>query len=177
MAVPYLYWSWSALFELAASAVSSVPALISARKPYASAMNDLSGNKSCEVCKSAAWKYKCPSCLLKNCSLNCYKAHKSVCVQPHGEKTEEQPQTEIPLVPLDLGDDCSDYIPTRLLEKLRTSERLKELLSNRHLRDYLVNLDNSRHPAKAIEKAMREPLFVEFADECLRLINQEEARE
>ncbi|KAL5969910.1 Zinc finger HIT domain-containing protein 3, partial [Taenia solium] len=83
----------------------------------------------------------------------------------------------VQLVPLDLGDDCSDYIPTRLLEKLRTSERLKELLSNRHLRDYLLCLDNSRHPAKAIEKAMKEPLFVEFADECLRLISQEGARE
>lgn len=26
----------------------------------------------------------------------------------------------VPLVPLDLGDDCTDYVPTRLLEKLGT---------------------------------------------------------
>ncbi|VDM30740.1 unnamed protein product [Hydatigera taeniaeformis] len=118
-------------------------------------------NKLCSVC---------------NCSLNCYKEHKSSCVQLHKNSPVKLPGPEVPLVPLDLGDDCSDYIPTRLLEKLRTSERLKELLSNRHLRDYLVDLDSSRHPAKAVEKAMKEPIFVEFADECLRLINEEDIR-
>ncbi|VDM03523.1 unnamed protein product [Schistocephalus solidus] len=76
-------------------------------------------------------------------------------------------------VPLDLGDDSSDYVPTRLLERLRYSERLKELLHNKHLRQYLTALDCSRHPAKAIEKAMKEPLFIEFADECLRILNPE----
>ncbi|KAL5110128.1 Zinc finger HIT domain-containing protein 3 [Taenia crassiceps] len=129
-------------------------------------MSNLPVDIRCDVCESAPWKYKCSSCLLKH-----------VCTHLHKDTIDEQPKTEIPLVPLDLGDDCSDYIPTRLLEKLRGSERLMELLSNRHLRNYLAHLDSSRHPAKSIEKAMKEPLFVEFADECLRLINQEEARE
>ncbi|VDL48896.1 unnamed protein product [Hymenolepis diminuta] len=77
----------------------------------------------------------------------------------------------VPIVPLDLGDDCFDYIPTGILERLRTSERLRGLLANRHLRDYLTELDSSRQPSRAIERAMQEPLFIEFADECLRLIN------
>ncbi|KAM7537280.1 hypothetical protein Aperf_G00000060892 [Anoplocephala perfoliata] len=132
-------------------------------------MTDIPLEKRCLVCKTAEWKYKCSTCLLKHCSLDCYKRHKSFCVKPSEEPHAQE--VEVPIVPIDLGDDCYDYIPTRVLERLRTSRRLQELLSNRHLRDYLLDLDSSPRPAVAIEKAMREPLFIEFADECLRLVN------
>ncbi|KAL7064452.1 hypothetical protein AAHC03_04756 [Spirometra sp. Aus1] len=109
------------------------------------------------------------------CSLNCYKLHKeaegcqrSSSLFPLDTLGDEELANR---VPLDLGDDSSDYVPTRLLERLRDSERLKELLHNKHLRDYLTALDCSRHPARAIEKAMKEPLFIEFADECLRILD------
>ncbi|VDD84142.1 unnamed protein product [Mesocestoides corti] len=124
----------------------------------------------CEICETAPWIYKCSKCFLKHCSLGCYNKHKSTCVSSVGLESKEE--EEAALVPLDLGDNCSDYIPTRILENLQNSKRLKELLSNRHLRRYLTCLDSSRHPAAAIEKAMKEPLFIEFADECLRVINQ-----
>ena len=145
----------------------------------------------------------CPlSTFTLSCSLDCYKMHKDKCEKHQKNGSNRQNEIEskhssltpplnlVPLVPIDLGDDCSDYIPTRILERLRKqifvpwnliqetfighSEHLKELLSNPHLRSYLTNLDSSRHPAKAIERAMKEPLFVEFADECLRLINSDE---
>ncbi|BHF64055.1 Zinc finger HIT domain-containing protein 3 [Sparganum proliferum] len=129
----------------------------------------------CEVCNAREWKYKCSKCLLRHCSLNCYKLHKdaegcqrSPPLPPLDTLGDEELANR---VPLDLGDDSSDYVPTRLLERLRDSERLKELLHNKHLRDYLTALDCSRHPARAIEKAMKEPLFVEFADECLRILD------
>ncbi|ORY05255.1 hypothetical protein K493DRAFT_333642 [Basidiobolus meristosporus CBS 931.73] len=34
-------------------------------------------NEPCEYCKENTWKYKCPRCLLKTCSLNCSKQHKA----------------------------------------------------------------------------------------------------
>ncbi|VDN09896.1 unnamed protein product [Dibothriocephalus latus] len=111
------------------------------------------------------------------CSLDCYKLHKDAgdCQRPSAPLSDTPSDDELAnRVPLDLGDDSSDYVPTRLLEGLRYSERLKELLHNKHLRQYLAALDCSRHPAKAIEKAMKEPLFIEFADECLRILNPEQ---
>ncbi|KAI9072168.1 hypothetical protein K1719_045867 [Acacia pycnantha] len=32
--------------------------------------------KLCEECKSNPWKYKCPGCSIRSCSLPCVKAHK-----------------------------------------------------------------------------------------------------
>lgn len=72
------------------------------------------------------------------------------------------------------GHDARFYLKKCLpVYPLEDSKKLEELLSNRHLREYLTRLDSSKHPAKAIEKAMKEPLFIEFADECLRVMNPE----
>lgn len=50
------------------------------------------------------------------------------------------------------------------------SERLKSLLANPHLRDYLAQLDATPDAWKAMKVAMLEPLFVEFANECLAVV-------
>jgi hypothetical protein len=50
------------------------------------------------------------------------------------------------------------------------SEVLKQILQNPHLQELLVSVDNSPNPEYALQLAMQEPLFVEFADECLRVI-------
>ena len=36
--------------------------------------------KKCVVCDECDYKYKCPACRAPYCSLDCFKAHKSVCV-------------------------------------------------------------------------------------------------
>ncbi|KAI7871543.1 hypothetical protein BDF14DRAFT_1683074, partial [Spinellus fusiger] len=33
-------------------------------------------NTPCEQCNQQPWKYKCPSCFLKTCSLPCVKQHR-----------------------------------------------------------------------------------------------------
>lgn len=50
------------------------------------------------------------------------------------------------------------------------SEILKRLLQNEHLRDFLAGVDSSGNAWKAMKYAMLEPLFIEFADECLNII-------
>ena len=50
------------------------------------------------------------------------------------------------------------------------SKVLQQILQNPHLQQLLVSVDNSPNPEYAMQLAMQEPLFVEFADECLRII-------
>jgi hypothetical protein len=50
------------------------------------------------------------------------------------------------------------------------NQELKNLLCNRHLRDMLLAIDKSTNPSTAMQQAMLEPIFVEFADECLKVV-------
>lgn len=53
---------------------------------------------------------------------------------------------------------------------LENSDRLRELLHNPYLREYLLQIDKSPNAWKAMKIAMLEPLFVEFANECLNIV-------
>lgn len=44
------------------------------------------------------------------------------------------------------------------------------MLKNPHLRSIILAIDKSENPAKSMENAMQEPIFVEFADECLKVV-------
>ncbi|XP_013374793.1 PREDICTED: zinc finger HIT domain-containing protein 3 isoform X1 [Chinchilla lanigera] len=50
------------------------------------------------------------------------------------------------------------------------SAPLRNLLLNPHLRQLMVNLDQGDDKAKLMRAYMQEPLFVEFADCCLRVV-------
>lgn len=50
------------------------------------------------------------------------------------------------------------------------SKLIADMLSNPHLSRIVCNLDNSRKPDVDIEAAMHEPIFTEFVDECLRIV-------
>ena len=54
------------------------------------------------------------------------------------------------------------------------SEALMSVLQNPHLRQLLVTVDSAEDKAKAMKEAMQEPLFVEFADQCLKIIEPTE---
>ncbi|RZC51673.1 hypothetical protein C5167_020084 [Papaver somniferum] len=66
----------------------------------------------CEECKENPWKYKCPGCLIRSCSLPCVKSHKK-----RTSCTGKRPRDEI--IPLSQFDDnllISDY---RFLEEAK----------------------------------------------------------
>ena len=59
------------------------------------------------------------------------------------------------------------------LSKLNQSEELKNILDNPHLRDYLSYINSLEYPRGFMKIAMQEPIFVEFADACLKAIHPE----
>ena len=135
----------------------------------------------CDVCKSVEKKYKCPLCGIFYCSLGCFKVHKEhSCTSSVSQSSQEDGHQEA--VMDTLGEDSSMLFPTQNtvpLEKLKLlgqSEKMKELLTNKHLRDFLAFLDTSEDKAMLMRKAMREPLFLEFVDVCLETLNPEQRR-
>ncbi|KAF6779062.1 hypothetical protein AHF37_01536 [Paragonimus kellicotti] len=131
----------------------------------------------CSVCTLASAIYKCPVCYAKYCSVSCYKQHKTASCNPKDGQNSPKTETDSALLfddtadwNFELEETGADYVPVRKLELLRNSQQLRNLLGNPHLRRYLENINNSNRPDLAMERAMREPLFIEFADECLRTI-------
>ncbi len=47
---------------------------------------------------------------------------------------------------------------------------LKAMLCNKHLRQLLLEVDKAKDKAAMIEGLMQEPIFVEFADQCLAIV-------
>ncbi|XP_012686699.1 zinc finger HIT domain-containing protein 3 [Clupea harengus] len=131
----------------------------------------------CNVCSDQVPKYRCPTCLIRYCSMNCFKTHKDSC-EPVNSKgpTSGQNQSDTAAreawTPDDLldGDDKSDMVPVDILKKLGESEDLKDLLRNPHLRQVLAAVDTAGNKMDIMKTAMQEPLFMEFADQCLKIV-------
>lgn len=65
---------------------------------------------------------------------------------------------------------------------LENSDEVKNLLTNPHLRDLLVTIDQAENAEQIMQKAMLEAIFVEFADACIKAVepsntNQDQAQD
>uniref|UniRef100_A0A1A9WT51 Zinc finger HIT domain-containing protein n=1 Tax=Glossina brevipalpis TaxID=37001 RepID=A0A1A9WT51_9MUSC len=69
-----------------------------------------------------------------------------------------------------LTENTEDTVAPEKLLQLAHSEELKNLLYNPHLRNFLQAIDVAPNAWKAMQAAMQEPLFLEFADECLKIV-------
>jgi len=148
-----------------------------------------SGGDQCQVCHSNIKKYKCPACQILYCCLDCYKVHKSeeLCQKRQEEigfVVDREPAVDRGISGLDdktlLIDEIADQniLSLETLEKLGESDEVRGLLSNPHLRDYLSLLNSKDYPRGLLRNAMQEPLFLEFANACLKTIHPEQnARE
>lgn len=63
-----------------------------------------------------------------------------------------------------------DTVPVQKLQQLCDSKELMKCLQNSHLRDIMRVIVDSPNPTEAIASAMREPIFVEMADACLKIV-------
>ncbi|XP_064612546.1 zinc finger HIT domain-containing protein 3-like [Liolophura sinensis] len=136
---------------------------------------------SCQICEENQHKYKCPACEIKYCSVPCFKKHKEECVPKEKEsKKDNSDQTATSVdpacdrensPPVDSGE---DRVPKKSLQLLGQSDELKSLLENPHLRTLLTSLDSSANPAQDIATAMQIPIFTEFADTCLSIMDTED---
>ncbi|XP_012706560.2 zinc finger HIT domain-containing protein 3 isoform X1 [Fundulus heteroclitus] len=135
----------------------------------------------CNVCSEQAPKYKCPCCKIRYCSLGCYKKHKETCLpvekppSPSSESKDAAAAFAEPWSVDDLlhEDDIIDKVPLHRLQSLGQSTALRDLLCNPHLRQLLRSVDGAESKEAAIKAAMQEPLFVEFADQCLKVVENE----
>ncbi|CAH8517254.1 unnamed protein product [Schistosoma mattheei] len=119
----------------------------------------------CAICSIETYKYKCPRCIAPYCSLACYQKHK---------QNECKPETCVPRVvhaTVEREDEMVDYVPKKILEGLKYSDKIRDLLKNHHLRSLLRFLNDTNKPYSALENVMREPIFVEFSDECLKIVD------
>ena len=108
-----------------------------------------------------------------SCSVSCFKEHRcekkddSFVIDPTPNEVinEQSYLLEIP----------DDYkIPEEVLEQLKYSDEVKSLLTNHNLRDFLQFTHETYNPSGFMKLAMREPLFLEFANACLRAIRPED---
>lgn len=136
----------------------------------------------CCVCREETPKYRCPACRVRYCSLVCYKKHKDTCV-PFKQQA--------PTIPNELEstagfsseewccedlldeDDLTDKVSVEKLQLLDQSKELRDVLCNPHLRQLLRSIDSADNKYNAMKSAMQEPLFVEFSDRCLKIIENE----
>ncbi|XP_008305114.1 zinc finger HIT domain-containing protein 3 [Stegastes partitus] len=130
----------------------------------------------CSVCSEQTPKYRCPACKIRYCSLGCYKKHKDTCVpveKPPSPKTEAEGVVSSESWTVDdllHEDDIIDKVSLQRLQLLGQSKGLRDLLCNPHLRQLLRSIDSADSKEDAMKAAMQEPLFVEFSDQCLKIV-------
>ena len=54
------------------------------------------------------------------------------------------------------------------------SQELYSMLHNKHLREMIKEIDASEDPGKLLTQAMQIPIFMEFVDECLRIVEPQD---
>ncbi|XP_026481033.1 zinc finger HIT domain-containing protein 3 [Ctenocephalides felis] len=130
-------------------------------------------NNICVVCECETDRYKCTTCKAKYCSLTCYKKHKEFPCVPEKEVNDSSGHDNKSKAIDDYLFPTEDTVPRHTLKLLDSDKTIKSLLTNHHLRNLLVSIKNSEKPAKAISDAMLIPLFVEFSDACLKVVEPE----
>ncbi|XP_068066799.1 zinc finger HIT domain-containing protein 3 [Anomalospiza imberbis] len=139
----------------------------------------------CAECGAgAAARYRCPRCGSAYCSVPCCRTHRERCApDARREREREAAGQGSPPAPAGAPQDIpseeeeQDRVPPQRLRLLGESEELRELLRNPHLRQLLLALERARDKSSLLRQLMREPLFVEFADCCLGIVEPPEEKE
>ncbi|XP_021380529.1 zinc finger HIT domain-containing protein 3 [Lonchura striata] len=137
----------------------------------------------CAECGAgAAARYRCPRCGSAYCSVPCCRTHRERC-SPDAAPREREAAGQEPVPAAGLPEDVpgeedeQDRVPAHRLRLLGESEELRELLRNPHLRQLLLALERARDKSSVLRRLMQEPLFVEFADCCLGIVEPPEEKE
>ncbi|XP_005525749.1 PREDICTED: zinc finger HIT domain-containing protein 3 [Pseudopodoces humilis] len=140
----------------------------------------------CAECGAGdAARYRCPRCGSAYCSVPCCRTHRERCAAEPRQEREAAGQEPPPgpaQSPWALEDilgeeDEQDRVPLQKLQLLGESAELRDLLRNPHLRQLLLTLNQARDKSSLLRKLMQEPLFVEFADCCLSIVEPPEEKE
>ncbi|KAJ8731271.1 hypothetical protein PYW07_004435 [Mythimna separata] len=126
---------------------------------------------SCIQCEQIA-KYKCPICREPYCSVPCYKTHKENPCNPPPEQPKQIDDSNDKEREYDYP--TEDTVPVEKLKQLEQSTDLKKCLENPHVRDILELLDKSPYPDELMKEYMQEPIFTEFVDACLKVVQPQD---
>lgn len=132
----------------------------------------MSGLVVCEVCTVAGFKYKCPSCRLKYCSVACYKLHKETpCSRKSPLKSVVQPRVNVFLPSDDLEEEGEDYgwrLSQEQFHKLNSAEWIKSMLRDPALQETIGKVDSEDDREGALEQARQnDDRFKDFIDKML----------
>uniref|UniRef100_A0A8C2QMX9 Zinc finger HIT domain-containing protein 3 n=1 Tax=Cricetulus griseus TaxID=10029 RepID=A0A8C2QMX9_CRIGR len=132
----------------------------------------------CVICLEKP-KYRCPACRVPYCTVTCFQKHKEQC------NPETRPVENRTVAPVNIGSEENKDDDSSIADFLNSDEEedrvslesatLRSLLLN--LRQLMVNLDQGDSQAKLMKACMQEPLFVEFADCCLRIVEPSQKRD
>ncbi|XP_015523887.2 zinc finger HIT domain-containing protein 3 [Neodiprion pinetum] len=126
---------------------------------------------TCELCGKEIAPYKCPTCRIRYCSADCFKVHKSVpCTSQIPEPDEIKAERIEPLYRFP----TEDTVSVEKLAALRQCTELKNCLNNPHVRAIMKGILDADDPTEAVAQAMTEPIFVELADACLRVVEPQD---
>ncbi|NXH27823.1 ZNHI3 protein, partial [Myiagra hebetior] len=143
----------------------------------------------CAECgERGAARYRCPRCGSAYCSVPCCRTHRERCAPEAPREREREREREAagkgpspgpahspgPLEDILGEEDEQDRVPLQKLKLLGESAELRDLLLNPHLRQLLLAIDRAPDRNSLIRRFMQEPLFVEFADCCLRIVEPPE---
>ncbi|NXQ11706.1 ZNHI3 protein, partial [Peucedramus taeniatus] len=138
----------------------------------------------CAECGAeSAARYRCPRCDTAYCSVPCCRTHRERCAPGARRDEEKEAALGSPAVPEPCPGDIlseeeeQDRVPLQKLQLLGESEELRDLLRNPHLRRLLLGLEQARDKSSLLRQLMQEPLFVEFADCCLGIVEPPEEKE
>ena len=102
---------------------------------------------------------------LSSCSLGCYKTHKTTPCSPVKLESEKEEK-----LIKEYNFPTEDTVPILKLSQLKESEEIRNCLKNHHVKNIIKTVLNSDDPTEAIALAMKEPIFVELADACLKVV-------
>ena len=54
---------------------------------------------------------------------------------------------------------------------IENSQTIKDMLTNKHLQQVLTDIDKDENGQIELDAAMKLPIFTEFANECLKLVD------
>ncbi|CAK9298801.1 unnamed protein product [Gordionus sp. m RMFG-2023] len=119
----------------------------------------------CSNCNIDAYKYKCPKCSIKLCSVFCSNLHKTLTCENNIENSKSIKS----ILNLEDGEIMSDEESEeniQFLQKLKNSAELMEIIQNPNVIKWIkaVNANSNK-----LDEALNFVDFEKFADECHKI--------
>jgi len=127
---------------------------------------------SCGICNENTFKYKCPSCSIKYCSVVCFKKHKEI---PCISNKSALPKLEVKrMYASSFFQEDFYQVTQKEFDLLATTPEISNALKDSRLQELIKAVDNISHPKfkkQKLEQMLENiPEFNQFVDTMLKTI-------